>query len=76
VGAGIRELYLVGIHHDKLYVTAAEFPEQYFDWVRDEEIPPGRCLVLRRSKLFDLSKPDSRKEVCRLVLGMMRQVMS
>jgi hypothetical protein len=36
-------VYLVGIHHDRLYVTTAEFPEQYFNWVNEELLPPGQC---------------------------------
>jgi len=71
------KVYLVGIHHDRLYVTAAEFPKQYFNWVNDEIIPLGGCLVvLRRSGIFDLSKPRSRKEACRLVLGMLRRMLA
>jgi hypothetical protein len=64
----------VGISHDKLHVTTAEIPENYFPWMNDEIIPAGECLVLRRSNIFDLSQPVSRKEACRMVLGVMKRI--
>jgi hypothetical protein len=69
-----NQIYLIGIHHDRMHITTAEFPVQYFQWVQDDRIPPGECLVMRRSCLFDLSKPDSRKEGCRLILTVMRRI--
>jgi hypothetical protein len=57
-------------------MTAVEFPEDYFKWVAEVGIiPRGLCLVLRRSQSYDMSKPDSRIEGCRLVLGMLRRIM-
>ena len=69
-----NQVYLVGIHHDRIYVTATEFPPQYFQWIQDDRIPPGEYLVMRRSSLFDLSKPESRREACRLILTVMRRI--
>ena len=73
-GINGRKIFLVGVHHDRFYITTTEFPPDYFAWVREEVIPPGECLVLRRSKSYDLSKPASRKEACRALLAMMRRI--
>lgn len=62
------------MHHDHLHLTTAEFPLAYFDWVREEDIPPGECLVLRRSISYDLSKLASRIEACRVILAVMRRI--
>ena len=66
--------FVVGIHHDRLHVTAVEFPEKYFEWVARGEIPQGELLVIRRSKTYDLSKADARIEASRMIIGMMRYI--
>jgi hypothetical protein len=66
--------FVVGVHHDRLHVSAVEFPEEYFEWVANGEIPLGELLVIRRSQIYDLSKPHGRIEACRLIIGMMRYI--
>jgi hypothetical protein len=66
--------FIVGVHHDRLHVTAVEFPEKYFEWVARGDIPQGELLVIRRTKTYDLSKPDARIEASRMIIGMMRYI--
>ena len=66
--------FVVGVHHDRLHVTAVEFPEKYFEWVASGHIPQGELLVIRRSKIYDLSKADARVEASRVIIGMMRYI--
>ena len=57
-----------------LHLTAVEFPEKYFEWVASGVIPQGDFLVIRRSKIYDLSEADARVEASRVVIGMMRHI--
>lgn len=66
--------FVVGIHRDRLHVSAVEFPEEYFEWVANGEIPRGEVLVIRRSQTYDLSKAHGRIEASRLIIGMMRYI--
>jgi hypothetical protein len=47
------------VHHNRLYIIAAEFPENYFKWVSEEVIPAGGCIVLQKSEIYALSKPST-----------------
>lgn len=66
--------FIVGVHHDRLHVSAVEFPEQYFEWVARGNIPLGEFLVVRRSNTYDLSKADARVEASRVIIGMVRYI--
>lgn len=64
----------MGVHHDQLHFTTAEFPIKYFEWVSSGRIPPGEFLVLRRSETFDLSQPRSRIEAAKMIIGLIRHI--
>jgi hypothetical protein len=66
--------FIVGVHHDRLHVTAVEFPEKYFEWVAKGDIPQGELLLVRRTKTYDLSDADARIEASRMIIGMMRYI--
>lgn len=66
--------FIVAVHHDRLHLTAVEFPEKYFEWIASGKIPQGEFLVIRCSKTYDLSKADSRIEASRAIIGMMRYI--
>jgi len=66
------KVFVVGIHHDRMHVSDVQFPENYFKWVKKGDIPKGNFLMIRRTKSYDLSEPDSRIEACKTILAMMR----
>jgi hypothetical protein len=69
------QVYIVGVHHDKLHITTVEFHEKYFLWIHAGEIPLNQFLVLRRSQTYDLSQPDTRLEGIRLILGLIKYLL-
>lgn len=67
-------IFLVGVHHDRLHITAAEFRKDYFKWESEEIIHAGRRIVLRMLEFHDLSEPNSQKEACKIVFAIMRRI--
>jgi len=66
------KVFVVGIHHDRMHVSDVQFPENYFRWVEEGDVPEGNFPMIRRTKSYGLSKPDSRIEACKTILAKIR----
>lgn len=74
VDTDLWKVYIVGVHHDQLHLTTAEFSKDYIKWVSEGHIPNGEFLVVRSSRRYDLSQPDSRIEAAKTILGLIRYI--
>jgi len=70
----IFQAWVIGLHHDNLHATTAEFPQDYLSWVATATIPEGHFLIVRRSPTYDLSDHTQRLIGSKLIIGLIRYI--
>ena len=74
--AGDQEAYLLTVHGTQMRLVTAYFSDDYLKHVQSDILPATEHLYVRRSRFFELKDPGDKVEALRLVLSVVRYVMS